>query len=239
VKSLYLLLALSYASGAVAAACREGDVKYPAPDAPPITQVGHGKDATLPGGAACFEATNSSATWVTVASVIRTSDNRQTLLARFGAISQLLTVQYWSITEKKWRPLTSAAHAISNVQASDARPDYSPAELSDTSIHYYALADTRLGTLIRYRMQLQPLQPNKIVVETANVDALKKWGITLSPPGSIETLYFLNELSPGVWSYYSITRAISNSLLPHGHDESYINRALALYRYYMHPPVVP
>jgi len=67
--------------------------------------------------------------------------------------------------------------------------------------------------------------------EITNVDAIKQWGITLYAPGGLHTLYFLKKQSPDIWAYYSITRVLPNSFLAEGHDKSYINRAVALYRY--------
>jgi len=222
------------AAAAEAAACRQDDVKYPAPDAAPITQVIYGDAKHKPLGADCFEHTDPQALWVTVASIIRTSATRQTFIARFGAISQLLPVQYWSVTEKKWRPLTSAAHATSSAQSTDVRADYSASELSDGAIRYYEFTDTRLGNAIRYSLRLRPSQADRVIVETTNVDPIKRWGITLYPPDSVHTLYYLDERSPGLWSYYSLTRVAAKSFLARGHEESFINRALAFYRHYMH-----
>jgi len=75
-----------------------------------------------------------------------------------------------------------------------------------------------------------------VVVETSNVDAIKWWGITLYAADGLDTWYFLGERSPGVWDYYSITRVLPASFLAKGHEKSYINRAVALYRHYMRLP---
>ena len=48
-------------------------------------------DSAVPVGAACFDKTTSAATWVTVASVVRNADSPNTVIRRFGAISELLT----------------------------------------------------------------------------------------------------------------------------------------------------
>jgi hypothetical protein len=207
--------------------------QYPALGAPPIV------DATrrAPSGAECFGKPDSAAMWVTVAAVFRTTDNPTVLMEKFGAISQLLGVQYWSTTEQKWRPLVLSAYATSAVN-SDAKPrsDYSVAELSAGSDRYYRIADSRSGHDIVYRLKLRSSRPGSLVVETANLEPIKQWGLTFYAAGGLQTLYFLNERAPGVWAYYSITRVLPNSFLAGGHEKSYINRAVALYRHYASIP---
>jgi hypothetical protein len=213
------------------------EAHYPALNSPPIAQAMRTKDdAAAPVGAACFDRTGSAATWITVASVIRTGDSPSTLIGRFGAISKLLTVQYWSTTDQKWRPLVSSASAIAETNSTQPRADYSPAELATGDDRYYLITDTRSGHAITYRLRLRQVQAERVVVETSNVDAIKKWGITFYTANGLDTLYFLDERSPGVWAYYSITRVRPASFLADGHDKSYINRAVALYRHYMRLP---
>ena len=96
--------------------------------------------------------------------------------------------------------------------------------------------DVSRVSLTNDRLRKRLSQPGRLVVETANVDAIRKWGLTLYAPEDVDTLYFLSERSPGVWAYYSITRVLPNSVLAEGHDESFINRAVALYRHYMGLP---
>jgi hypothetical protein len=210
---------------------------YPPLNSPPIARAMHAKsDSAAPVGAACFDKTGSAATWVTVASVIRIADSPTILMGRFGAISQLLTVQYWSTTDHKWRPLVSSASAIAGMKSTQLRTDYSPAELATGGDRYYQITDTRSGRSTTYRLRLREAQLGRVVVETSNIDAIRQWGITLYAANGLDTLYFLDERSPGVWAYYSITRLLPASFLAQGHEKSYINRAVALYRHYMRLP---
>jgi hypothetical protein len=193
-------------------------------------------DSAAPVGAACFSETTTAAIWVTVASVVRTADNPETIIGRFGAISKLQTVQYWSVTDHKWRPLVSSAFATLRGGSTQARADYSASELATGEDHYYLITDTRSGRAITYRLRLRQGQRGRVVVQTSNVDAVKQWGFTIYDADGLDTWYFLGERSPGVWAYYSITRVLPASFLAKGHEESYINRAVALYRHYMHLP---
>jgi len=207
--------------------------RYPALNSPPLVQVMRAASSAEPVGAACFDERTSAATWISVASVVRTADSLNTVIGRFGAISQLLTVQYWSTTDHTWRPLVSSASAIVGTRP---RADYSPDELATGDTRHYLITDTRSGRPVTYRLRLRQAQQGRVIVETSNVDAIKWWGITLYAAGGLDTWYFLRERSPGVWHYYSITRVLPASFLAEGHEKSYINRAVALYRHYMRLP---
>jgi len=220
------------------ASCRMSvQPQYAALDSPPIAQFTRTTgSAAGPVGSGCFAKSDSVALWITVAGVVRTSDSWSNYLHRFGAITQLLSAQYWSTTEQKWRPLVSSAYAVSAVSAMQPRGDYSPAELATGGDRYYRITDTRSGRDITYRLRLRMSQPGRLTIETANVQPVKEWGITVYSFDGLHTVYFLNERSPGVWAYYSITRVLPRSFLAEGHAKSYINRAVALYRHYVNLP---
>jgi hypothetical protein len=201
-------------------------------NAPPVaqaTRVPNG--AAPPAAASCLGKADSTVTWITVASTLRTSDSQNTFIERFGSISRLSAVQYWSTTDQKWRPLVSSAFAVASATSRLPRADYSLAELLTGEDWYYSMTDTRSGRAVTYRLRLWQRLPTDLVVEVANVDAIKQWGITLYAPGGLHSLYLLRKQSPDIWTYYSITRVLPNSFLAVGHDKSYINRAVALYRH--------
>jgi hypothetical protein len=189
-----------------------------------------------PAGAVCFDKSDSTVLWITVASLIQSSDSRSTFIGRFGAVCQLLGVQYWSTTDQAWRPRVSSAHATNVPNPFEPRADYSAAELATGQDRYYETTDTRSGRSVAYRLRLLLNQPGRVVIETANVEAIKKWGLTIYGPEGLDTMYFLDERSPGVWAYYSITRVLPRNFLAEGHEKSYINRAVALYRHYVSLP---
>jgi hypothetical protein len=182
-------------------------------------------------GANCFDNPDVPAAWLTVASVVTSADSPAVLIERFGAISRLLPVQYWSTTEHKWRPMVSAAAAVVSPDSRLARADFSLAELLAPADRYYSLTDTRSGHAVVYRLRVRSPRAAELTVDIANVDPIKQWGITLYAPGGLHTLYLLQQRSSGTWSYYSITRLLPSSFLAGGHDKSYINRAVALYRH--------
>jgi hypothetical protein len=205
---------------------------FPPVNATPAVET---TDVSPPNGGNCFPDRTARATWVTVASVIQTALSPDSILQRFGAISELRQVQYWSTTDQAWRPLVSAAFAVSSANVDQPRADYTSAELVAAS-RYYRITDTRTYEPVNYRLEVHPAAHGHIVVETTNVDPIRKWGITLYQPDGLHTLYFLSERSAGVWSYYSITRAVPATFLARGHEKSYVNRAIALYRHYLRLP---
>lgn len=210
---------------------------YPALDAPPKVEATHDANrAVALSGAACFAEPQTKSMWVTVAAVVRTSFDEKALIERFGAISQLRSAWYWSTTDQAWRALVSSAYATESANAVTPRADYSDVDLTAGTSLYYRVADSRSDLAINYSMQLAVGPAGHIVVDTTNIDPVKKWGLTLYGPKSLRTLYFLNELSPGVWSYYSITRVVPATFLANGHDKSFINRAVALFRHYLGLP---
>jgi hypothetical protein len=205
---------------------------FPPVNAAPAVEM---TDVSPPNGGNCFPDRAARATWVTVASVIQTALGPESILQRFGAISELQQVQYWSTTDQAWRPLVSAAFAVSSANVDQPRADYTCAELVAAS-RYYRITDTRTYEPVNYRLEVHPAAHGHLFVETTNVDPIRKWGITLYRPAGLHTLYFLSERSPGVWSYYSITRAVPATFLARGHEKSYVNRAIALYRHYLRLP---
>ena len=74
--------------------------------------------------------------------------------------------------------------------------------------------------------------PDRVVVSMENVSAIRLLLITLFPPGSVQTVHFLERQPDGSWGYYSLMRTrASSSLLTGGFLSSYVNRAAAFYRY--------
>jgi hypothetical protein len=241
VRGRWLLLAVALASAVAMAsdrpaqpACMSSGVPpvFSPLNAPPIAQATRvSGDGTPPAGASCFEKSDSAATWITVASIIRTSNSQNAFIERFGSISTLSAVQYWSTTEQKWRPIVTSASAVTAANSRLPRADYSLAELVAGEDRLYSVTDSRSGRAVTYRLRLLQSQPTGLLVETANVDAIRQWGITVYAPGGLHTLYFLKQQSQDVWDYYSITRVLPDIFLASGHDKSLINRAVALYRH--------
>ena len=182
---------------------------------------------------------------VAVAGRFRSDDDVAALLTRFGAISDLLTVRYWSVTDHAWRPLVTRATAVDTAAARQPRSDYTAAQLEGGRNVYMAQKDSRAASEAVYRMRVSERTVDGFVLETENVTPVRWFGVTLFQPGDIQSMYRLQQRDAGVWSYYALTQIAGSSWLITGHEKSYANRVVALYRHLagipsdLEPPAAP
>ena len=80
-------------------------------------------------------------------------------------------------------------------------------------------------------MHIAEASADRIVFDVENVSVMRYSLVTLFHPGEMQSVYFLDRESDGVWRYYSIARTgRTASRLATGHEASSINRAVAFYR---------
>ena len=104
---------------------------------------------------------------------------------------------------------------------------------------YFSETDNRLGEPIVYRMRAVRTG-DRLVINTENVTTVRKLMVTLVDPGDLESVHFLARTAPGIWSYYGLARTIAPPLTVFGvREESYVNRALALYSHFTETAVDP
>jgi hypothetical protein len=206
--------------------------------APPNVQIWKDqRTAGFPARASCVGwSTPNFRMLIAVAGTFQNPDGALGLLSRFGAVSTLLSVRYWSITDQSWRPLVLSASALTGMEASRTRADFTSAELEGGKDVYLAQADSRGAGEVIYRMRVRESKPNGFVIETENVTPVRWLSLTLLKPGGLRSVYFIEQHSPGIWSYYSLTRIAESNWLITGHERSYINRVVALYRHIANIP---
>jgi hypothetical protein len=186
----------------------------------------------LPAIAACLGASSPQfSALLAVAGTFQSADGEAALLSRFGEVSKLLLVRYWSTTDHTWRPLVTAATALTKEVDGQPRRDFTNTEIESGQDLFLSQTDSRSTNEVIYRMRLLETDSPRLVVETENVTPVRWWALTLYKPGDLRTFYFLDQRSPGIWSYYSLTRIGGGRWLMTGHENSYINRVVALYRY--------
>jgi hypothetical protein len=169
---------------------------------------------------------------VTAAGRFRHQGTAEDLLARFGAVSTLTTIRYWSVSDKRWRTLITGASALSGPAAASRRPDFGVAEMRGGTDLYLAQDDNRSTGDVVYRMRVREITPDRLVVETENVGAVRYLLLPLAGPGDLQVLHFLERLGPGEWGYYGLARTGAGaSPLLGGHEASHVNRAVALFRH--------
>jgi hypothetical protein len=152
------------------------------------------------------------------------------LLKRFGAISTLKGLKYWSVTDGGWRTLITSAEALEAPESGHSRPDFTLAEMKSGKDLYFAQQDNRTSEEVVYRMQVRDLSTNGFVVAVENVTPVRSYMLTLFDPGELLSVQFVERESPGVYGYYGLAFAgeslASSIALP---QASYVNRALAIY----------
>jgi hypothetical protein len=141
-------------------------------------------------------------------------------------------LRYWSATEHQWRELITAASAVDGPAGKQRRADFSAAELRSERDLYYSQTDNRSAGQVVYRMRALEARLDRIVIAVENVTSIRLLLFTLFPPGSVQSLHFLERQPDGGWGYYSLTRTRANSsFLTGGFASSYVNRAAAFYRH--------
>ena|ERR1700722_16574529 len=201
--------------------------------APPNIQIWNQPTvAALPSTVACLGSpTPDLRMLVTVAGTFENAGGTPAILARFGGISKFLAVRYWSTTEQKWRPLVLAATALTARESGQPRNDFTSAELQGGQDVFFSQSDSRGAGEVIYRMRVREINQSCLVIETENVTAVHWFALTLLKPGGLRAMYFIEERSRGIWSFYALTRIGEGSWLIGGHDRSYVNRVVALYRH--------
>ena len=207
---------------------------YPALDAPAVIVLW--TEAELRGWSppACTAWPTASATLVVaLAGRFSNAGSADAILARIGAISSLREVRYWSITDKQWNPLFTRASALGGPDPKKPRGNFSATEMRTGRDVYFLSVDNRSGDNAISRLRIREATDEHVVIETSNVTPLRWMFLSFAAPGDIQTWYFLDHEVAGSWRFYSVTRVLygSSFFARFVQGESYVNRAVAMYRH--------
>ena len=170
-------------------------------------------------------------TLVTIAARFRHTSEAGGLLGHIGAISELAGMRYWSTTHKQWQTLIVDAYALTDLQPSQRREDFTPDEMKEGKVLYFGQVDNLSGKGI-YRMHIAEASADRLVFDVENVSTTRYLFIPILHPGEMQSIYFLDRESDNVWRYYSIVRIGKNAnRLIAGNESSTVNRAVAFYRH--------
>ncbi len=171
-------------------------------------------------------------TAVALTGSFRYEGNAASLLKRFGDISSLRGVRYWSIPDKKWQVMITDASALRGPDGGP-RPDFTLAELKSGRPLYFVQKDNRSPKPITFLMQIDGQMRKKQVVRISNIRGLKILMIPVLKQGDIQSAYILEQLSPGVWGYFSVLGVRSSfSIFSGSQKDSWISRAVAIYGHF-------
>jgi hypothetical protein len=210
-------------------------------DAPPAVQVISRNDLAAWKPAPCigWEAKDDGVL-VALAGSFHFNRTTDELLKRFGAISSLKNLQYWSVTDGGWQTLITSASALDSPDGGHSRGDFTLAEMKSGKELYFAQQDNRTSEEVVYRMKVSDLGADGFVVAVENVTPVRSFMLTLFDPGDLQSVHFVKRESPGVFRFYGLAFAgesLASSLaLP---EASYVNRALALYGHLSGTKVAP
>ena len=206
---------------------------FPALGAPPAAMVWH--EAELPGGwrpPPCLgQFVEAPALAAAIAARFRDAADASAIFSRFGAISQLTHIRYWSVTDHAWKNLVTRASALTRPQTNALRADFTAAEVASGQPLYFVQRDNRSSAPVIYRMVGRALTADSLVVDIENVTPVKFYLVQVFPARGLRVTYFLDRAGADSWSYYSFTSVDKNaSSLGLGDARSFINRAVAAYR---------
>jgi hypothetical protein len=172
---------------------------------------------------------------VVIAARLHESGGPDALLARFGAISRLAGLRYWSVTAQAWQTLIQDAFAVTDATGTSRREDFRLEELRSGLPLYAAQRDGRSSGIVIYRMRVIARTSDRIAVSVVNVSPVRASVVTLFRPGELQATYFLDRLGTDEWGYFGVW-GVTTGLFTGGHAASSINRAAALFRHFVGIP---
>ncbi len=218
------------------------DPDYAAAGDPPNIRVWDRRDRAAPWVPPSCTGWSAKGAGVLVAVAGSFSDgSSEDLLKRFGAISGLEGVRYWSVSEGGWRTLITHATALEGPDLGRPRKDFTVAEMKGGSDLYFAQSDNRASGDVLYRMQVRQAGPAGLVIAIENMSPVRRFLIPFFEPGDLQSVHYLERKGPGLWNYYGLAWAGENVPVLRTSEASYVNRALALYRHFAgtHDPELP
>lgn len=154
------------------------------------------------------------------------------LLMRLGAVSRYTSINYWSWSRKRWRPLFEKSVALSAPVRTAVRQDFEVDELRK-GVQVFALQDESgpVGEVIQ-RVSIIDRMADRIEVGITNVTPARIALLKLFEPGGSDMRLWIERESEDRWNYYSLTRLSGSAMLARpALQPSYANRADAMYRY--------
>jgi hypothetical protein len=207
---------------------------YPAIGAPPVTAIWKAGDRDLRWTpAACMGWRDAKfKLLVALAGSLRGPRSADEMLARFGAVSALAGIRYWSVSDARWQTLIASTAALQGPSLDRRRRDFLPAEMKDGADLFFSQQDNRSSNDVVYRLRVREAASERLVIEMENVTAVRFFVVSLFAPGDLRSVYFLDRTGADGWNYYSLTRIGPGAFAwAQDHENSYVNRAVALFRH--------
>jgi hypothetical protein len=232
-----LIVAFAVASIDVPAAepalpCQPGtSVNYPSPGATPKVETWRQGDLSTWTPPACSGWSQVDSSFlVVVTGSFRSAASIDAIAQKLGAVSALPHVRYWSVTDKDWRPLVINASALADADKKDKRPDFAPQEMTEGATHFTLEHDARSGDVVD-RLTILQRTDERIALSTENLTPIRLFLLPVIESHGLQSFEYVEKTGPDLWHVTLATRVIAGRALVKDHESSYINRAVALFRY--------
>lgn len=207
---------------------------FPALDKSPVIGVWHEKELLQanwsPPSCTGWSSVAHSRLLVTLAGQFRFNGTLNDLLDRIGAISSMREIRYWSADDKAWRPLVSDASALASPSPTSRRADFNASDFINGAELYYWEKDTKNRETV-YRLSVHAESPECFVLTNENITPIRRFLFTIFKPSTLQSVVVLRKLSANTFGVYMLNRTDqAASALSEGHEKTYVNRAVALYR---------
>ncbi|MBM3503241.1 MAG: hypothetical protein FJX65_05145 [Alphaproteobacteria bacterium] len=152
-------------------------------------------------------------------------------LTRMAAVSRYRTIQYWSISRQRWRSLVDDASALEGPDRSARRPDFALPELGEGATFHFWLDENSPAGSVVYRARLAR-STFGYTIDIENVTPIRAMLLPMVEPGQHRFHYSFEPDGATAWRYYSLMRTGPALIpLPAERRGSYVNRAVAVFRY--------
>jgi len=178
-----------------------------------------------------------------VAAVASRFRSRDDVFQRLTNIEAWPVIRYWSVSRQNWQPLALSVSALDGARGASGA--VAAASLAAGEKHQFMEHDENGGDIV-YSLRVLQHDPAHLTVATENVTPIKIAIITAFPPGTLQTVTFVERVGADQWSSYQITRVGADaSSFVLSYKGSFLNRLEAVRRYLagqaadQQPPLAP
>ena len=158
----------------------------------------------------------------------RSTGGLEEIAARAGAISAMVGMRYWSVTDGDWRELVSEAYAVSEARDRGRRADFTAAEVLSGRALHFVQDDTRSSGLNLYSLRARRIGDDGLAIAFVNLTPIDYLLVPLFDPGALVFLQIVRHLRDDEWGYFGLSAVRAGAGT--GGERSWINRAAAYHR---------
>jgi hypothetical protein len=179
----------------------------------------------------CLAWSGASFSAVALAAEFRFAGSMDALLARFGALGSYPSIKYWSTSRKQWQPLVTSAEVVAGTSGPSIKASFDASDFVVGKDNFYSETSQHSARTV-YRLRVLARTADHVAIASENVTPIRAFGLTIFEPAALQSASYFDKRGHDQWRFYSIVRNTSGtSRLASGHEASYLNRFLAMFRY--------